>query len=326
MHLIRHHQETPAAHKGAVYAIGNFDGVHRGHQVVIEKTRALATERNRPLGILTFEPHTRQVLSPEDPPFRLTPLRAKATQLAELGVDIMAALPFDKRIAALSAEDFVREVLIDGLGAAHVAIGYDFCFGRKRSGNAVLLRAMGAEHGFGVSVIDAVADSTAPEAEAFSSTRIRLALRQGNPREAARLLGHWWEIDGRVLPGARIGRTIGFPTANLALGDYLEPKPGIYAVDVLIMEDEAAGWRPGAAYFGRRPTVDGDDMLFEVHVLDFDGDLYGKHLRVRLHDFLRADRRFDGLGALATQIAADCDSARTRLTEADARTIPADPA
>jgi len=311
MRIFRH-DNVGAADRGAVVAIGNFDGVHLGHRQVIERAGAIATAAPAPHAVLTFEPHPRSVLHADALPFRLTPFRAKSRLIETLGVDLLFTLHFDLAFAQRSAEDFVAHVLVDGLGARHVVVGYDFVFGHNRRGTPALLAEEGGKHGFGVTIVDPVATPGGP---VYSSTRIREHLAQGRPREAAALLGRFWEIDGRVERGDERGRTIGFPTANLRLEDYLRPAAGVYAVRAGI-EDGSGGvrWQDGVANFGRRPTVGGSDLRLEVHLFDFSGDLYGRHLRVQLIDYLRPEQKFPGLDALKAQIAADAQQAREILS------------
>ena len=316
--IIRHTSEIPSDVHGAVYAMGNFDGVHRGHQALVSLTKSIAAAQNRPAGVVTFEPHTLRVIRPDVPPFRLTPLRAKANLLADLDLDVLAALPFDLSMAQMDPHEFIKTLLVDGLQAGHLVIGYDFCFGKSRAGNAEILHTAGQEFGFGVSIVDAVTIGESP----YSSTRIRRALQNGRPREAASLMGHWWEVDGRIMPGRQLGRTIGFPTANIHLGDYLEPAAGVYAVEVSIDEDHSDDLRPGIAYFGHRPTVDGKGCLLEVFLFDLEADLYGRHLRVRFLDFIRSDETFPNLESMKAQIVHDCDSARAIFKKPETRVIP----
>ena len=309
MRVFRHTNAT-AEERGAVVAVGNFDGVHRGHQAVIGAAKKAAADAGTRLAVLTFEPHPRSVFQPGAPPFRLTPFRAKTRALEDLGVDFLFTLHFDLDFAKKSAESFVEEVLVQGLGVKAVVVGYDFVFGNKRRGTPELLKTEGGKHGFGVGLVEPV---TGPGGVIYSSTQIREHLTSGRPRDAASLLGRDWEIEGRVEMGDRLGRTIGFPTANIALADYLRPAAGVYAVRVGIEESNATRWFDGAANLGWRPTVGGKDLRLEAHLFDFEGDLYGKHLRVALIEHLRPERRFDGLESLKTQIAADCDQARSLL-------------
>jgi len=310
MRILRHPAETAVGDRGAVVAVGNFDGVHLGHRAVVDITREIAQRARAPLALLTFEPHPVQVFHPEAPPFRLTPFRAKAHRIEALGVDLLVVLHFDRALARVSAEDFVRRFLVEGLGARHVVVGYDFHFGHGRRGTPALLQQQGERHGFGVSVLQPIA---AVDGAVYSSTRIRQHLTAGTPREAARLLGHPFEIEGRVETGDRRGRMIGFPTANLGLGDYLRPAGGVYAVRVGIEERAGLAWHDGVANLGTRPTVGGSDLRLEAHLFDFAGDLYGKHIRVGLIEHLRPERKFAGLDQLRAQIAEDARQARAAL-------------
>ncbi len=295
--------------RSGVVAIGNFDGVHRGHQLLIGKATEQAAMRGRPTGVLTFEPHPRRFFKPDEPPFGLTPTHNKAHHIEALGVDYMSVLEFTAETAAMTAEDFIDRVLVDGLGASHIVIGYDFCFGKGRKGTPDLLRTHG---GFDVTVIDPAATH---DGIIYSSTRIRDALRRGNPGQAMALLGRPYEIEARVEPGEKLGRTIGFPTANLSLGDFLRPAIGIYAVRCGLVDEDTGDttWYDGAGYYGDRPTVDGTGELFEAFLFDFDGDLYGRYLRVALIEYVREDKKFDSVDAMRDQIAADCKIARRIL-------------
>lgn len=311
MRLFRHTVDIPADAKGGVVAIGNFDGVHRGHQAVIGAACGLAMADEAPLGVMTFEPHPREVFAARTAePFRLTPLRIKARLIEALDVDFLFVLHFDHDFAQLTPRDFVSRVLVDGLRARHVVVGYDFEFGKNREGDVALLQQLGTEFGFAVTSVQPVKG----EAGLYSSTAVRTALAEGRPGEAASLLGHWWEIEGRIEHGQAKGSGFGFPTANLKLQGILAPAPGVYAVRAGIDMGDATHWLDGVANFGRRPTVtDLPELVFEVHLFDYRGDLYGKHLRVRLIDYLRPERRFDNLDALKAQITQDADQARRLL-------------
>jgi riboflavin kinase / FMN adenylyltransferase len=309
MRVFRHTNASDDA-RGAVVAAGNFDGVHLGHQAVLGEAKALARRLDAPFAVLTFEPHPRVVFQPGLPPFRLTPFRAKSRELETLGVDLLFTLHFDLAFAQKTAEEFVAEVLVAGLGIKAVVVGYDFVFGNKRRGTAELLKTEGSKHGFDVKV---VAPVSAAGGVVYSSTHIREHLVAGRPRDAAALLGRPWEIDGRVDVGDKLGRTIGFPTANIDLADYLRPAPGVYAVRAGIEEGGKTEWHDGAANLGWRPTVGGKDLRLEAHLFDFRGDLYGKHLRVAFIERLRPEQRFAGLDALKAQIAVDCQKAREIL-------------
>ena len=298
-------QGVPAPWRGGAVALGNFDGVHRGHQALIANTAKQAHTLDAPVVVLTFEPHPRRFFVPDTGPFRLTLPPAKTRLLEEQGVQAILAQRFDEAFAALPADAFVDEVLLQGLAARHVVCGYDFTFGARRGGNVEKLRKLGHERGFGVTVLDPVMR----EGEIYSSTRIREALRAGWASEAAELLGRSWEIEGVVEQGDQRGRTIGFPTANVALGEHLRPRFGVYAVRVLV----EGTWRDGVANLGKRPTVGKLQENFEVHLFDFAGDLYGQTLRVALVDFIRPEMKFAGLDQLKAQIAADAQSARAIL-------------
>jgi riboflavin kinase/FMN adenylyltransferase len=315
MRIYRHWQDVPAEGRGAVVAIGNFDGVHLGHQAVIADARRIAEAAGAPLAVLTFEPHPREVLGRTDGPFRLTPFRVKLREIAALGVDILYLVRFDRDLAALAAEDFVSRLLVDGLGVRHVVVGYDFAFGRGRSGNFQLLQERAEAGGYGLSQV-----SVAGSAEGiYSASEARARLAAGDVVGAARILGRPWEIEGRVQPGEQRGRTLGFATANLPLTGTLHPKHGVYALWACLpgSGDTAADWLPAVANLGRRPTFVENDLLLEVHLLDFAGDIYGKRLRARFAAHIRDERRFDGLDALKAQIARDTAAARDILATAE---------
>ena len=303
---------VPPEWKGGAVALGNFDGVHRGHQALLAQAKEHADALGAPVLALTFEPHPRGFFVPDTGPFRLTLLPAKARLLADYGVQAVLSQHFDAAFAALPAEAFVADVLLKGLGARHVVCGYDFTFGARRSGNVERLRAEGKTRGFGVTVLDPVTR----EGEIYSSTRIRESLRAGWITEAAGLLGHAWEIEGTVELGDQRGRTIGFPTANVDLGEHLRPRFGVYAVRALVDGQESQGWRDGVANLGKRPTFGKLKENFEVHLFDFAGDLYSKVLRVAMVDFIRPEMKFAGLDQLKAQIAADGEAARKVLKAA----------
>lgn len=306
MHISRHFDAVPAPCRGAVIAIGNFDGVHRGHQALIDAGRRVAADLKAPFGILAFEPHPQEFFRRTREKFRLTPFRNKADTLKRLQVDILYAVPFNERLAAMPADAFIEQVLVKGLNVRHVLIGGDFQFGKGRTGTAQTLREAGERLGFGVTVFQPVLENGDHK---ISSTDIRNALKEGRPRDAARLLGHWWTVSGHVQGGDQRGRTIGFPTANISLKGYLEPALGVYAVQV-----DVGGQRyGGVANFGRRPTFNKQDTLLEVHLFDFAGDLYGRQIDVAFIDFIRPERKFDGLDSLKRQIAVDSDEARRLL-------------
>lgn len=311
MRLVRDIADLPKQFRGAVVAIGNFDGVHLGHRTVLAQAAGIAARLKRPLGALIFEPHPREFLHPEAPRFRLTPLREKARLLEATGIDLLYVERFDATLAARPAEDFVRRILIEGLGVAHIVVGYDFRFGQGREGDIGMLQSAGATAGFGVSVTDAV--KTTPSGEPYSSSRIREYLREGRPRRAAELLGHWWSVEGHVASGDQRGRTIGFPTANLRLDDCIEPKHGVYAVRAEVVGGPDTGVYDGVANLGLRPTFDKKEVMLEVNLFGFSGDLYGRLLRAPFIEFIRPEQKFDGLESLKAQISADAATARELL-------------
>jgi len=304
------HERAPESDRGAAVALGNFDGVHPGHQAVIAAAGAAARNAGAHHAVLTFEPHPFSVFRPEAPPFRLTPLRVKSRQIEALGVDLMFALHFDRAFAAKTAEQFVDEILVRGLGARHVAVGYDFVFGNRRAGNADFLLAQAKQKGFTVSVVPPVKTA---DGSTYSSTRIRDHLTAGRPREAAKLLGRWWEIDGRVEAATGLGHKLGYPTANLPLADYLRPAPGIYAAFAGIEDGGRTDWHLAAAYLGSRPTLGEFPLSLEAYLIDFAGDLYGRHLRLALVERLRDDAAFPGVDALQAQMARDVAASRAAL-------------
>lgn len=294
-------------------AVGNFDGVHVGHREVIGEAGliARASTPKLPWGVLTFEPHPRLLFQPDQPPFRLSPFRIKARHIEEMGVDFMVVLQFDREFARQPAEKFIDDVLVGGLRARHVVAGYDFLFGNGRRGNCSMLLGMGQAHGYGFTCVPAVTDN---DGEPYSSTRVRDFLQSGDPVSAAAVLGRPFEIEGRVEHGDRRGRTIGFPTANLHLDEYIHPTFGVYAVRAGIDRGGQTHWIDGVANMGLRPTYETSGVTLEVHLFDFDEDLYGKHLRVALIEHLRPERKFAGLTELQTQIAKDVTRAREILS------------
>lgn len=310
----RHHgyRGLAAADRGAAAAIGNFDGVHLGHQSVLALARAAAAERDAPFGVVTFEPHPRAFFAPGGPPFRLMDAEARAHRLEKLGVQQLYEIPFDAALAAMPAEAFMHEILSEGLGLRHIVAGADFRFGKGRGGDPDTLRLLGPQLGFGATIAPLVSDAQGD----VSSTAIRAALGAGRPEEAARMLGHWHRIEGVVARGDQRGRDLGFPTANLGLGDLHRPRFGVYAVLVDVLDGPHAGrWR-GAASIGERPTFGAQAPNLEVNLLDFAGDLYGARLSVALVAFQRPEIAFDDVGALVAQMHADVGETRARLAAA----------
>ena len=313
MHVLKGIADVPLQARGAALAIGNFDGVHRGHQALLQVAKDNARRLGGPAGAIVFEPHPREFFQPDKPLFRLTPLERKLQLLEVFGLDVCVVLNFDAGLAVLSAQDFVGRVLVGALGVRHVVIGYDFHFGNKRSGSPETMQAAGAAHGFGVTVVPQVAE----EGEVFSSNAIRAELAQGDVEGAARMLGHWWRVGGTVAGGARRGAGLGFPTANIALAPGTALAHGIYAVRVHL--DGAV--HGGAAYLGTRPTFDDGAPVLEVFLLNFDGDLYGRRIEVEFIDHLREDSRFGDIEALKVQMAKDCARAAEILAAAPARPL-----
>lgn len=298
-------REVPEAARGATLALGNLDGVHLGHAAVLA-----AAHQARPdltLGALTFEPHPREHFRPDDPPFRLTLLPAKASALAACGARLVVALPFGLELAAMSATDFVEIVLHQALGARHLACGPDFAFGHRRGGDVAFLRQAAEARGIGLSIVPHLADREGT----ISSTRIRRLLQDGYPERAAAMLGRPFAITGPVTHGDARGRTIGFPTANIPLGRHLEAARGVYAVRASLPDGRVV---PGVANLGRRPTLGGDPISrLEAHLFDFTEDLYGQEVSVALIAFIREERKFPDFPTLVGQIKADATTARGLL-------------
>lgn len=308
MKIIRDYQFVAPENRGASAAIGNFDGVHLGHQSVIDLARS--AEPAAPLGIVTFEPHPRSFFAPDAPPFRLMGPEARASRLEKLGVERLYELNFNAALAALSPEEFARKVISDGFGLRHVIVGADFCFGKGRAGTAEHLKAFGQEMGFGVAIAPLIAHSD----HTVSSTAIRTALSDGNPRLAAKMLGHWHRIEGPVIGGEQRGRELGYPTANMSIDGLHPPAFGVYAVLVDVLEGPHQGSYHGVASMGVRPMFGENRPNLETFIFDFKGDLYGTPLSVGLVEHLRPEEKFDGLEALIAQMDADSAAARNILS------------
>lgn len=291
-------------------ALGNFDGVHRGHQAVIAAARRAAADRAEALGVVTFRPHPREFFDPIGAPERLGGFRMRMERLRALGVERLFIIPFNERLRHMAADAFARDVLGHGLGVRHVVVGESFRFGHRRQGDAALLREVGRELGYSVEALAPVNVEGAPA----SSTRIRQALADGDVPLANALLGRPYQLDALVVEGDRIGRTLGYPTANLrAIGRrVLLPRTGVYAVRLRL---PSGTWADGAASLGWRPVFDGTDLRLEVHLFDRTVDLYGRRVRLAWHGFVRAERNFDGVEALKAQMAADCEQARHILRD-----------
>jgi riboflavin kinase/FMN adenylyltransferase len=310
MDVITGWRDVPAQAKGAVLAVGNFDGVHRGHQTVLGRARDLAREAGKRSGAVIFEPHPRAFFAPDQPFFRLTPLPVKLELFAALGLDETFVIDFDAELSRLSAEAFATDVIARGLGASHVVVGYDFTYGKGRTGSATQLKALGETTGFGVDIVEPVAD----DGVVFSSSRVREYLRQGEMQKAAELLGYWWRVRGKVERGAGRGKGLGFPTVNLPLMPGQDIAHGIYAVRV-----EHKGQRhQGAGYVGSRPTFGGGAPAIEVFLFDFAGDLYGEDIDIEFVARLRGDAAFASGEELAAQIGEDCGKAKALLDACEA--------
>lgn len=298
----------PADLRGGVVAIGNFDGVHRGHQAVLERALEEGRRRDAPVLVLTFEPHPRKLFRPDLPHFVLTPPPMRAVLLGALGFDAVAECPFTRDFSELSAEAFITDVLDHILGISHVVTGFDFHFGKGRQGGPAFLMESGKRHGFGVTLVDAFRDEGAC---VVSSSRIRELLAMGDVAEANGLLGYRFTVEGEVIKGEQLGRTLGFPTANMALPPDAALKEGIYAVR---FRREDGTLFDGVANFGRRPTVtENGAPLLETYLFDFDGDLYGQTCRVSFFGFLRGEEKFDSLDALIEQMTRDKVEAKALL-------------
>ncbi|MDQ0132945.1 riboflavin kinase/FMN adenylyltransferase [Neorhizobium galegae] len=302
-------EPLPEELKGGVIAIGNFDGVHRGHRSVLERALTLAEERGVPALVLTFEPHPRTVFRPEEPVFRLTPAPLKARLLEAMGFRSVIEYPFTRDFATRSAEEFIQTILVDWLAASAVVTGFDFHFGKGREGGPAFLMASGAKHGFNVQLVDAFRDENA---EVISSSRIRDLLGEGDVSAAAGLLGYRYTVEAEVIGGEKLGRQLGFPTANMQLPPEAELKAGIYAVRFRRPDGTLFD---GVASYGRRPTVtENGAPLLETYLFDFSGSLYGETCSVSFFGHLRDELKFDGLDALVAQIRRDEEEARALLS------------
>ena len=306
MHVLKSYHSVPDELRGASLAIGNFDGVHRGHRAVLAETLRRAEENDDCLaGVMTFDPHPGLHFRPNAPHFPLSPLPLKLALLEEFGLDLAVVLAFDDALAAVSAGAFIEEILVQGLGVRHVTVGENFRFGNARAGTPQLLVEAGEAHGFGVSIMTGERD----EAGVISSSRVRVALSEGRVGDAARLLGYWWPVRGTVVGGAKRGHGLGFPTANITLGQGQDLAHGIYATRVTV----DAVQHDSASYLGTRPTFDNGKVVLESFLLDFDGDLYGREIEIQFISHLRPDRAFPDAAALVEQVKIDCEKARAVL-------------
>ncbi|WP_374395964.1 bifunctional riboflavin kinase/FAD synthetase [Sphingopyxis sp.] len=302
------HDRIPDPLRGGVIALGNFDGFHAGHQAVVGRAVRHAKDEGRPAIVATFDPHPVRFFKPDVPPFRLTTLAQRLELFGAAGADAMLILPFDATLAATTAEDFITELLLDRYGAAGVVTGADFVFGRGRGGDVVTLADHARRLGFFTEMVAPVDDSD----EVVSSSRIRDALRSGDCATATRLLTRPFTVRNVVQHGDKNGRLLGFPTANLDMGNYLRPRYGIYAVTGKLPDGRVL---KGAANLGIRPSFDPPKELLEPHFFDFAEDLYGQEIDVAFHAFIRPEAKYDGMDALMAQIAADCDAAKALLAD-----------
>lgn len=301
-------EQLPHDFRGGVVAIGNFDGVHRGHQAVLERALSIAKENQVPALVMTFEPHPRAIFQPENAPFRMSPAPLKARLLEALGFNAVIEQSFDREFASNSAKGFIENILLNQLGVTHVVTGFDFHFGKGREGGPAFLMASGEQHDFGVTLVDAFRDENT---DVISSSRIRQLLVDGALGEANSLLGYRFTISGNVIKGHQLGRTLGYPTANMVLHQDNGLKPGIYAVKFRNQAGEIFG---GVASYGFRPTVEEDGApLLETYVFEFDGDLYGQPCQVHLVSYLRKEEKFNDLDALMRQMKIDEAEAREAL-------------
>jgi len=309
MHHHTNYTDRPTSARGTVLALGNFDGIHRGHQAVIAQAKTLADAQNAQLGIGLFRPHPRRFFAPDSPPFRLMSAELRAELLPQYGVDHLFEIPFDNALRDMDDTQFVEDVLYQGLGITHVVVGEDYGFGKDRCGNVESLTRLCAERGIGVTALSPV--GLHKMYGKYGSTEIRNALRKGDVFHAAHMLGRPWIVDGPVEEGQKRGRTIGFPTANLSFADRVRPLNGVYVVQVLLPGETE--WRGGVANTGTRPTVDGEEARLEVNIFDYSGDLYGQRLQVAFRSFIREEQKFESFDALKYQIAKDAAGARVVL-------------
>jgi len=292
--------------KGAVIALGNFDGLHRGHQAVIAEAKSIADDLGAPLGIGLFRPHPYRFFKADAPPFRLMSAEVRAEIMPTLGVERLYEIPFDNDLREMDDTEFVERVLHQGLGIKHVVVGEDYGFGKNRCGNVESLIRLCKERGIGVTPMKPV--GLHKLYGKYGSTEIRKALKQGDVFHAAHMLSRPWIVDGIVQKGQQLGRTLGFPTANIPLGDLVVPKLGIYCVETRLPGEDI--WQPSIASLGTRPTVGGEGVLLETFIFDFNQDIYGQHIQVRFRSFIRGEEKFDGLDALTAQMKKDEAGAR----------------
>jgi len=309
MQIIRDFSALLPKYKGAVVALGNFDGVHLGHRAILQNAVTLAKQYGAPAAVMTFEPHPREFFAKDGKKLRISSFHSKVKNFADMGIELLFLVRFNARFASLSPESFVADVLHRDLGAKHIVTGYNFAFGKNRGGNTAFLKAQAEHLDFGFTACGAVQDASGVT---ISSSAIREFLATGNVKKASALLGRPYSIDGRVRHGQKKGRELGFPTANLSLDKLFAPRYGIYAARFTVEGNPGRNYN-GAANLGIRPTFDLTQPLLEVHGFDMDEQLYGRRIAVELVEFLRDEQRFDNVEALKSQIAKDCQQARSLL-------------
>jgi riboflavin kinase / FMN adenylyltransferase len=307
MQIIHDYQHCPKPAKQSVIALGNFDGMHKGHQKVIQEAKKIAAALHAPLAVLTFDPHPTSLFTPNAASFHLTTLQQKAELMASLGVNYLFVIPFTLDFSRISAQDFVSTLLVKTLEVRHVVTGYNFIFGHQRLGNADLLYTLAQDYHFGFSKIDAV--TSTHKKGVYSSTTVRQLIASGDVQGAHSILGRYFSLAGTVVAGNAKGRLLGFPTANLPLGDYIHPKLGVYASTV----QWGGKAYPSVSNIGRRPTLGGTIPLLETHLFHFDQNLYDQYIEVALIEFLREERRFNSTTELTSRIADDCIQAKKIL-------------
>ena len=303
MRIVRYPKNCPESAKNSVVALGNFDGIHLGHKEVIKTAKEIASKTKKPSAVMSFEPHPITVIRPDVKNIRITPFREKSELTKDLGIDVLFSIHFNKEFSEVSAKDFIEKILIEQLSVSHVVVGYDFIFGHKRSGNIDLLKEYASKDSFGITQVRAIETE---KGEPFSSTKIRENIKAGNIKAATEKLGHDYVIEGIVKHGDKIGRDLGFPTANIILKDHLRPAYGIYAAKILV-EDK---WLDGVINIGIRPSIDSQKELLEAHIFDYDGNLYGKRIKIMPLEYISEEKKFDSLDDLKIKIEEDCQKAR----------------
>lgn len=305
--VVRSWRDLAASERGASVALGNFDGLHPGHCAVVNAAVEAAKRLKAPAGVISFDPHPRRYFQPNAEPFRVMSTNQLARALEAMGVEVLYLLRFDRTLAEMSDETFAKDVLAEGLGVKHVAAGFDVTFGKDRTGDGARLAAYGKRFGFGVTIVERMATI---EGVKYASTEARRAIADGQPEEVEVILGRPFAIEGEVMKGDQRGRLLGFPTANVGLDDYMRPAFGVYAVRVRLPDGRVV---PGVANIGRRPTVGGEDERLEVHLFDFNEDLYGQTIETELVARIRPEQKFESLDALKARIAKDANAAKSIL-------------